>query len=83
MKTYEPEELDHCAPRVGDQVIYRSIGGRIKKGTVTAIRGNLCDVDYGEGQSPEDTGFIWRFRDGLNNLHDWPTKDPVCECSRS
>ena len=53
-------------PLKGQQVKYR---GEVA-GTVQAVEGNLCWVDYLTGTNP----FIWRFREGLNSLHDWPTK---------
>lgn len=61
-------------PRIGDPVIY---GGKIA-GKVTSIDGNLCWCSYATGNAP----FIWCFRDGLNALHDWPTKQggPVSFC---
>jgi len=49
-------------PRKGDPVTYR---GR-SLGNVTSVDGNLCWTDR--------DSFIWRFHDGLNALHDWPTK---------
>lgn len=56
------------APRVGDVIRYRGKPA----GHVRWLEGNLCFVDYGDGGEP--VPFIWKFRDGLNNLHDWPNK---------
>lgn len=51
------------APRIDDPITYNgSVIGR-----VTRVEGDLC------WHSGEDL-FIWRFRDGLNALHDWPGK---------
>lgn len=56
-------------PRVGQPITYE---GRVV-GNVTSIEGNLCYVPYdGVISGP----FIWCFKDSLNNLHDWPTKNP-------
>ncbi len=52
-------------PRVGHPVTYK---GRVV-GAVTRVEGNLCWHD-GDETGP----FIWRFKDGLNALHDWPHK---------
>jgi hypothetical protein len=55
-------------PRKGDKLSYKGQ----PKGIVTRVEGNLCYVDaYGEAP------FIWCFRDGLNNLHDWPSRGNV------
>lgn len=53
-------------PQVGQPVTYR--GEHV--GTVQRVDGNLCWVNYPTGTEP----FIWRFNDGLNQLHDWPSK---------
>lgn len=55
-------------PRVGDQITYRGV----VVGRVTRVEGNLCWRTYPDGES---LPFIWRFKDGLNNLHSWPGKD--------
>jgi hypothetical protein len=54
-------------PRVGDTVTYQ--GEPV--GKVTRVEGNLCWRSYPDGES---LPFIWRFRDGLNTMHDWPGK---------
>jgi hypothetical protein len=54
-------------PRVGDLVSYKGQPA----GPVIRVEGNLCWVSY-SGADPAP--FIWAFRDGLNNLHDWPGK---------
>lgn len=55
-------------PSVGDEITYRgAVVGR-----VTSVSGNLCWRSYPDGES---LPFIWRFHDGLNNLHSWPGKD--------
>ena len=54
-------------PRQGDPVLYN---GEFV-GKVIRVEGNLCWVDYKEGPNP----FIWRFKDGLNQLHTWPSKN--------
>lgn len=55
------------APRKGQRITYK---GR-EVGTVDHLDGNLCWVRYDDGTT---NPFIWRFRDGLNALHDWPGK---------
>lgn len=53
-------------PRKGDPVSYRGQPA----GHVLSVEGALCWVSYTKGPDP----FIWCFKDGLNSLHDWPTK---------
>jgi hypothetical protein len=53
-------------PRKGQTVTYEGRSGIVQK-----VEGTLCWVLY-DGM-PEST-FIWCFHDGLNKLHDWPTK---------
>jgi hypothetical protein len=55
-------------PRVGDQVRY-SGPDHVRVSVVTRVEGNLC---YCDGEA--DGLFIWAFADGVNALHDWPTK---------
>jgi hypothetical protein len=38
---------------------------------VSSIEGNLCFANYDNGDSGP---FIWRFNDGLNIFHTWPSK---------
>jgi hypothetical protein len=57
-------------PRVGDALLYKGAAF----GLISRVEGNLCwysrlGDDEGEGL------FIWRFKDGLNKLFDWPTKE--------
>jgi hypothetical protein len=59
------------APRVGSRGSYQFSPDSIIGFTVTEIEGNLCYCDYDNGRKGP---FIWRFKDGLNNLHDWPGK---------
>ena len=58
-------------PVIGDWVTftYESI---ISRGQITNVMGNLCYVRYGDEES---CPFIWCFKDGLNILHNWPTKE--------
>jgi hypothetical protein len=72
---------DNKGPKVGDRIHYRNLRV-VKVGTCVAVNGNIADVDYGDGRDPADHGFIWRFHDGLNCLHDWPGKDKAMECRR-
>jgi hypothetical protein len=53
-------------PRKGDTVSYQ---GK-KFGIVSSVEREICWVDYPSGTDC----FIWCFKDGLNKLHDWPTK---------
>lgn len=64
-----PHEIfaDH-RPRSGDVIAYR---GQAGAGIVTRVEGALCWTSYG---GAEPAPFIWCFRDGLNNMHDWPAK---------
>ncbi len=57
-------------PRVGQIVSYR--GEAV--GKVTSVEGALCWRSYPDGES---LPFIWCFGDGLNALHDWPTRNGV------
>lgn len=59
-------------PRVGDPVTYR---GKIT-GMVARVEGALCWNKYNDNHecAGETLPFIWCFREGLNTLHDWPTK---------
>lgn len=63
------EKFSASRPRKGDPVAYRGNPA----GTVQSVERELCWVNYGGGKSEP---FIWAFRDGLNNLHDWPSKEP-------
>lgn len=60
-----------CAPRKGSTGAYLSMHGNTVGFTVLEVEGNLCWAEYDNGSKGP---FIWRFRDGLNNLHDWPGK---------
>lgn len=67
---------DSCAPRKGDRITYSGSD----YGLVTHVDGNLCwSLHPGDEKAQP---FIWRFRDGLNSLHDWPGKDKTLECPR-
>lgn len=55
---------DEQKPCKDDPVTYRGEPA----GAVTRVEGNLCWT------TTADAPFIWRFKDGLNELHDWPTK---------
>lgn len=59
-------------PIVGDAIIYQSRNGTIVRGTITSVEKGICWYRI-EG-CEEPTCFIWAFREGCNNLHDWPTK---------
>lgn len=63
-------DFSDSRPRVGQMITYRGERGTVR-GEVASVDGNLCWVRY-EGKDAQP--FIWRFRDGLNTLHDWPTK---------
>ena len=68
-------DLDQYKPRVGDPITY--LGEVV--GHVTRVDGALCWRSYPDGDS---LPFIWKFRDGLNRLHDWPNKrnGPTAKC---
>lgn len=56
-------------PRKGAQVSYRGV----PIGTVSSVEGGLCWLAYHDPKI-DFAPFIWCFRDGLNQLFDWPTK---------
>jgi hypothetical protein len=68
MRTQPHETHAASRPRKGQQITYR---GK-PYGTVASVEGGLCFVRR-EGEH-EALPFIWCFHDGLNTLHDWPTK---------
>lgn len=59
-------------PREGDLITYRSPQHGVVRGVVSRVEGNLCWTKY--EIYPDVQPFIWRFKDGLNTLHDWPGK---------
>ena len=61
--------LEDYKPTKGAPVHYR---GRLA-GHVSRTEGNLCWL------VGADAPFIWRFKDGLNAMHDWPQKDARSE----
>jgi hypothetical protein len=61
------EQFHHYRPRVGEPISYK---GELV-GHVTRVEGSLCFRSYPDG---EPLPFIWCFNDGLNALHDWPSK---------
>jgi len=56
------------SPRPGDRITYKGH----ETGTVIRTEGNLCWMSFDSGA--DSAPFIWRFKDGLNTLHDWPGK---------
>jgi hypothetical protein len=58
-------------PRKGQTVTYANRPGETWSGCVEKVEGDLCHVKY---PGRPTSVFIWRFKDGLNTLHDWPTK---------
>lgn len=71
--TITSEKFAGQAPRAGQDITYR---GKLH-GKAIRVEGNLCWMNFNDGS--EAAPFIWRFKDGLNNLHDWPTKDKSLE----
>lgn len=62
-------------PRIGDEVTYM---GK-PHGRVKYVEDSLCWVRYYDEPANPDhrcMPFIWCFKDGLNALHTWPTKQP-------
>jgi len=53
-------------PKAGDTVTYEGKPA----GTVVRVEDNICHTETEAGPSL----FIWAFRDGLNSLHNWPTR---------
>lgn len=76
MRRLRPHEyFADYRPRKGDKITYRGQPA----GTVERIEDALC-YRVPEGGGPSELGFIWCFKDGLNNLHDWPSKDASLNC---
>jgi hypothetical protein len=65
--THPHEIYRNSRPRKGDPISYKGKPA----GHVTSVEGNLCWCSYAGGES---LPFIWCFHDGVNALHDWPTK---------
>ena len=42
--------------------------------TIKRVEGNLCYAVYDHHTDGVTQPFIWRFKDGLNKYHDWPSK---------
>jgi hypothetical protein len=63
---------DECRPQSGQSIVYQSLSGKLLKGVVVRVEADLCWTKYEGSEKIEP--FIWRFKDGLNTLHDWPTK---------
>jgi len=69
------------APKKGTRGTYQSMHGGIVGFVVSSVDGNLCYAVYATAPDAKPAPFIWRFRDGLNDLHDWPGKPvaaPMC-----
>ena len=60
----EPSELCQFRPRKGQALYYRGA----LAGTIERTEGNLCHYVKLDGSYEL---FIWKFKDGLNNLHEW------------
>lgn len=58
-------------PRNGDRGSCIMLNGETVGFVVSSIDGNLCFANYDNGESGP---FIWRFNDGLNIFHSWPSK---------
>lgn len=54
-------------PKKGDPVSYRGE----HSGHVDSVDGRICSIIFADGHRDV---FIWCFPEGLNTLHDWPTK---------
>ena len=65
-------EMSRAQPRKGEQGTYQSLSGAVVPFVVHRVEGKLCYATYGEDDIPRP--FIWRHSDGLNKLHDWPSK---------
>lgn len=68
MNSRPEEKFAASKPRRGDPITYRGIA----TGKVHRVEGTLCWNAYSDGHDP--LPFIWCFPEGLNTLHDWPTK---------
>lgn len=60
-------------PKAGTRGVAQSIDGSNIGFTVKSVDGNLCWAVY-DNDPGVSNPFIWRFRDGLNTMHDWPGK---------
>ena len=56
-------------PKNGETIFYKGKDF----GVVTSVEGALCWVQRHDETKSEP--FIWCFKDGLNNLHDWSSKN--------
>lgn len=52
-------------PRKGQRIAWRMDGKLLHHGTVRSVDGGLCWMDFDDGTV---NPFIWRFKDGLNQL---------------
>jgi hypothetical protein len=68
------EQYKASRPRKGHLVTcYDWDGHLVSWGAVTSVEGSICYYETKAGP----TCFIWCFQEGLNKLHDWPTKQPT------
>ena len=64
-------------PKRGERGVYHSpINGKTNF-TVDRVDGAICHVTYHYPTGDTVSSFIWRFFDGLNQLHHWPSKAPT------
>lgn len=83
-RTFDYKAAGVRAPYKGERGVYHPPTGYTKDGaylwpevgswfTVTRTDGNICHVLHDDGREDH---FIWKFTDGPNNFHAWPTHDP-------
>jgi hypothetical protein len=68
------ERFSSSKPRKGDRGTAEMLGGEVIGFTVSSVEGNLCYAVYDGLKQRGAEPFIWRFKDGLNTLHSWPSK---------
>ena len=59
-------------PKKGTKGTYTAHDGTQVAFEVVSVEGNLCYAKY--ENDPAAAPFIWKFKDGLNAMHDWPGK---------
>jgi len=66
-------DFEKNRPQPGEHVTYETARIALTdRGHVVRTEGDICYCRL--PQSTNETSFIWRHPDGLNTLHDWPSK---------
>ena len=61
-------------PHKGDRGSCIMLNGETVGFTVSSVEDNLCYAIYDNSPDEKAGPFIWRFKDGLNIFHTWPSK---------